>query len=214
MTNNSLYVAPGYPAMMNGRDSQHVEFDSDDIIDNFETPWWSEFHNAVDNGAASSMLKDTESIVTGMFGVDCEHDDCKSEVHPVFTLAAHVFDNPDNDTWAMFLRNTGDEGYCSSQLVKANFATYTFRLPWRTKESIPWTSVEVLWGPDNTDCTQSQEPQAKSCFEQLEPPGGATGPTITYVTGKWVDVTFTFPGPSDRPLIDGELHLRWSRGPL
>jgi hypothetical protein len=54
--------------MMNGRDSLHVELDSDETIDNFETPWWSEFHNAVDNGAASSMLNDTESIVTGMSG--------------------------------------------------------------------------------------------------------------------------------------------------
>jgi FG-GAP-like repeat len=218
---NSLYV-PGYPAMMNGRDSQHVEFDSDETIDYFNTPWWNEFHNAVSPGwgtgvigtPAKGLLHDAEAIVTGMFGVDCEHDGCKSEIHPVFTLAAHVFDNPDNDTWAMFLRNTGDEGYCSSNVVQDNFTSYTFRLPWRTKEPTPWTSVEVLWGPDQSTCTQSQESQAESCFEQLDPPGGATGPTITYLVGQWVNVTFTFPAPTDTPLIDGELHLRWGRGPI
>ncbi|MGO8795087.1 MAG: FG-GAP repeat domain-containing protein [Candidatus Sulfotelmatobacter sp.] len=214
---NSMYMAydisshifSGFPAMMNGRDSQHVEFDSDETIDYFATPWWNQFHHAVDNGGASSMLHDTESIVTGMFGVDCEHDGCKSEIHPVFTVALHVLDSPDNDTWAMFLRNTGDEGYCSSQIETANFTTYTFRLPWRTKESTPWTAVDVLWGPTYPDCAQAQEAQAKSCFEQQVPPGGATGPTITYLSGQWVDVTFTFPAPTKRPLIDGELHLQW-----
>lgn len=231
---NSLSIdygtVPAYPAMMNGRGSQHVEFDSDETIDYFSTPWWNLFHSAVDcftagpdPGASTvpcappspqAMLYDAPSIVTGMFGVDCEHDGCKSEIHPVFTLAAHVFDSPDNDTWAMFLRNTGDEGYCSSAMELADFTNYTFRLPWRTGESTPWTSVEVLWGPNQSDCRQSQETQAKSCFEQLDPPGGATGPTITYLRGQWVDVTFTFPAPTDRPLIDGELHLQWSHGQI
>ncbi len=163
----SPHVVQGYPAMMNDRDSQHAEFDSDETIDYFNTPWWNYFHSVVSPGwgtgvitsggltPAQSLMHDAESIVTGMFGVDCEHDGCKSEIHPVFTLAVHVLDSPDNDTWAMFLRNTGDEGYCSSQIETANFTSYTFRLPWRTKESIPWNTVDVLWGPSYPACAQS-----------------------------------------------------------
>ncbi len=206
------------PAIMNDRPDLHTEADASETYSNFETPWWNGFVQNVPglldpgNPVPLLLLHDADAIMTGMFGVDCEHDGCKSEMHPIFTLAAHVVDNPDNDTWVMYLRNTGDEGYCSSQMESANFTSYTFRLPWRTEETIPWNTVEVLWGPMYPACAQAQELQAKSCFEQQVPPGGATGPTITYLSGQWVDVTFTFPGPQERPLIDGELHLQWGRG--
>lgn len=203
------------PAIMNDRPDLHTEFDSSETATYFDTPWWKEFVQNVPgdldpgNPVPLLLLHDADAIMSGIFGVDCEHDGCKSELHPVFTLAAHVLDSPDNDTWVMFLRNKGDEGYCSSQMESADFTSYTFRLPWRTKEATPWTAVDVLWGPTYPDCTQAQEAQAKSCFEQMDPPGGATGPTITYLSGQWVDVTFTFPGPTKSPLIDGELHLQW-----
>jgi hypothetical protein len=136
------------------------------------------------------MLKGVKAIMTGLFGVDCEHDGCKSELHPVYAMAANVHDDPTDDLWAMFVRNWGDEGYCSRHDWPAEFTTYTFRIPWRQGMQ----SVEVLWGIGRS---------------QFEGTGGTSGPTIVWTPGQGIDVTFTLPPPSEKPLIDGELHLRW-----
>src|SRR5208283_4582108 len=134
----SFFVSPGFPAMMNGRDSQHTEFDASETIKYYQNiPWWNRFDDAVNlseiisSGGESlplAMLHDADAILTGLFGVDCEHDGCKSEIHPVYTFAAHVQNNPNDDVWAMFVRNTGDEGYCSSKMTQAPFTNYTFHL--------------------------------------------------------------------------------------
>ena len=214
----------------NGRDrlTIHIEFDSDETIDNFKSSWWQSFHDAVDRSEAAPELlrlcikaesvphqprfvcdrnafqkdidapktilnrgvnRSSEAIVTGLFGLDCEHN-CKSELHPVYTLAAKVQDDPQDEVWAMFVRNAGNEGYCSRLIWEAPFTTYTFRLPWRAG----MTGVEPLWGV------------GKSQFSGTP---GTSGPRVTYWPNRWVDVTFTLPLPSATPLIDGALHLRW-----
>src|SRR5262249_36490316 len=72
----------------------------------------------------------------------------------------------------------------------AEFTTYTFRLPWREG----MREVEVLRGLDQSQfgCT-----------------AGTSGPAIVWAPDQGVDVTFTLPAPSEAPLIEGELHLRW-----
>lgn len=98
----------------------------------------------------------------------------------------------------MFVRNVGDEGYCSHQLWQAPFTTYTFRLPWRDNMG----SVEALWGVNKS---------------QFEGTAGTTGPTVTYVSvpgaQQGVYVSFTLPPASQSPLIDGALHLKWTVAP-
>jgi hypothetical protein len=91
----------------------------------------------------------------------------------------------------MFVRNAGDEGYCSKEIWDAPFTSYTFRLPWRAGMD----SVEVLSGPNQTQFTGTS---------------GTSGPIVTFTPNVGVDVTFNLPLPSERPLIDGALHLRWS----
>ncbi len=215
----------GDPAMLNDRHAMHTEFDSDETIDHFHTRWWRLFRKTVDDGeiaaarlgmcAISSppctqQLKDqlaaiarrpkdlfrksdgtaVEATLTGLFGVDLEHDGGKSELHPVFAMAAHVQDNPNDDLWAIFVRNTGDEGYCSHKIWKSDFTRYMFRLPWRPG----MTSFQVLWGANESE---------------FEGTPGTSGPEIDFFPMAWIDVTFTLPGPSQRPMIDGELHLKW-----
>ena len=51
-------------------------------------------------------------VVYGLFGLDCEHD-CRSEYHPAYAVAIQVDDTNSTDTWAIFARNWGDEGFCS-----------------------------------------------------------------------------------------------------
>src|SRR5262249_40245419 len=91
------------------------EFDSDETIDHFSTPWWSRFHRAVDEGDARArqMMDGSFAIVTGLAGLDCEHG-CWSELHPVWALAMNVQPSLEDDLWAIFVRNWGNEGFCGT----------------------------------------------------------------------------------------------------
>ena len=48
----------------------HTEFDSDETIDHFRTPWWNSFHDAVDRDDASAraMIDGKFAIVVGLAG--------------------------------------------------------------------------------------------------------------------------------------------------
>jgi hypothetical protein len=76
------------------------------------------------------LFDDKEAIVMGLYGVDCAHD-CGAELHPVYALAIHVNNNLLDDTWAIFVRNWGDEGYCGSHEEEIDTGgqpfTFTFR---------------------------------------------------------------------------------------
>src|SRR5205085_7440967 len=97
-----------------------------------------------------------------------------------------------DDAWLMFVRNRGDEGFCSSQLWDAGFEDYTFRLPW-----LPgMTDVDV-----------------NSMKTQFEGTGGASGPDVYKIlppaAGAGVYVRFHLGPSSSNPLMDGVLHLVW-----
>jgi hypothetical protein len=109
-------------------------------------------------------------------------------------MAANVQDDPADNVWAIFARNTGNEGYCSSPIWKAEFQTYTFRLPWREG----MYSVGVLSGPNES---------------QFGGTAWTSGPTVVFKPGQGVDVTFTLPGSHETPLIEGELHFQWQGQP-
>src|SRR5262249_49496200 len=107
------------------------EFDSDETIDHFRTPWWERFHRAVDdsNARARQMIDGSFAIVTGLVGLDCEHT-CGNELHPVRALAMNVQPSIDDDLWAIFVRNWGNEGFCGTSQHFIYFPNnlYTVRL--------------------------------------------------------------------------------------
>jgi hypothetical protein len=116
----TFFSDPGtVPPGVNGRTDLHVEFDSDETIANFTVKEWSDLKQAVDDGdkQLAGLRFDGHTIVTGMFGLDGEHD-LKSELHPLYAIATKLahFDAPSDEVWLMFVRNRGDEGFCSSQL--------------------------------------------------------------------------------------------------
>ncbi len=130
-------------------------------------------------------------IVTALMGVDSEHSDAPPiELHPVWALAMNVEPAVDNDLWAFFVRNWGNEGFCSSDQEGILFPNnrYTFRLPWRPGA----TSVNVMsqtWNPYHT-----QTP----------------GPSVIRVPQQGVFVTFNLDAPrGDGSMWEGELHLSW-----
>jgi hypothetical protein len=200
----------GSPLSINGRPGLHVEFDSDETIDHFQDPSplneWKTLRDRVDNNGDVAQIFDGHTILTGMFGVDTEHD-LKAELHPLYALATRRdnFENGANDeAWLMFVRNQGDEGYCSTQIWDSGLEDYTFQLPWRPGAA----SVTVDWN--------------KTFFSGTT---GTSGPFVTELqsTGpipKPVAALVRFHlGPAGRdsdgsvPFIYGVLHLQWS-GPV
>ncbi len=176
-----------------------IEFDSDETIDHFNSPWWSRFHQAVDDDGcgqhgprALEMMGGDDGrfgIVTALMGIDHEHT-AHVELHPAWALAMNVQPSVDDDLWVFFVRNWGDEGFCSSDPEFIYFPNnrYTVRLPWR----LGATSVGVTsqtWHPYHT-----QTP----------------APSVSSVPGQGVFVTFNLDAPrDDGSMWDGELHLSW-----
>ncbi len=138
---SSLYMASDDPDLMN--QDLALEFDSDefpDPVDDDYNIWWNHFHDAVTfdeltayqnhqpvtYSSTKAMIKDKLTIVTGMAGIDIGHDHANTwtaELHPVFAMFVLTGEqesiNTDGsvamiDTWSFFIRNKGDEGYCSS----------------------------------------------------------------------------------------------------
>jgi len=101
-----------------------IEFDSRELADRFGTEWWQDFARLAAEGVQKGGdFTDVEKhmhtgsafafgVVYGVFGLDCEHG-CRSEFHPAYAVAIQVDDAKEKNTWAIFARNWGDEGFCS-----------------------------------------------------------------------------------------------------
>jgi hypothetical protein len=101
-----------------------IEFDSLELVDRFGTQWWQDFARLAAEGAQKGGdFTDVEKhlhtgssfafgVVYGVFGLDCEHG-CRSEFHPAYAVAIQLDDTKDKNTWAIFARNWGNEGFCS-----------------------------------------------------------------------------------------------------
>jgi hypothetical protein len=190
--NNEL---PGGPALR----VIEVEFDSAETADRFTAPWWTAFKQTVDAGnfgAIQALLspgdpsRAPQAVVTGLFGLDCEHD-CRSEVHPVYALAIETNDSPEDDTWAIFVRNWGDEGFCSALDHQMEFDQNQVKL------FLPRTSKGSFTVLSSTEFATSD-------------PAVTQFPAITLVQGQGTQLTFTLPPPEQHSLAELVLHLKWT----
>jgi hypothetical protein len=208
---NFDFYPAGSAALTSVRDNLEVEFDSDETIDHFNTPWWNTLHHAVDNtsddAVNNALFKQADgsigryAIVTGLVGLEmCHAGD--TELHPAWAVAIRVNeDNPADEVWAMFIRRWGNEGFCSGNqhlIVDLPNNTYTFRLPWRPGA----TGVSV-----------------GSATTFLAASSGASGPTVQSAPNQGLLVSFTLPPPeyvagicTTCNRINGELHLNWQGG--
>jgi hypothetical protein len=168
----------------------HSEFDSDETIDHFHTPWWSSFHSAVDDSdnKAKGMINGKFGIVIGLLGLDCAHS-CGAELHPVWAIAIHVKDDPNDDTWGIFARNWGNEGYCSSGQEYLETSSITFRIPRPGA-----TNVEVLG------------------TSKFLTNNNSVGFAVYLMPNEGAGVQFGLPRPEAHARINGELHLKWTGG--
>lgn len=188
---------PGNPLGVVGHTTLHVEFDSDETTKLFASQEWVDFHGFVRSGSddAARQHFNGHTIITGMFGLDGEHN-LKSELHPLYAMATRRDDFGNDSThedWLIFVRNRGDEGYCSSRLWDAGFENYTFRLPWLKDMS----AVKVV-----------------SDDKSFEGTAGTSGPFVAALPPPSRDagvyVTFHLGPAANTPFIDGSLKLAWT----
>jgi hypothetical protein len=132
-------------------------------------------------------------VVAGLVGTDCEHD-CYSEIHPVWAIAVHVKNDPNDDVWAIFVRNFGNEGFCSRYQHLVNFPghRFTFNLPWRAGASSVATTSGTAFYANQSGMSYSW---------------GST-------PGQKVSLSVQLLSPYSYPRVHGELHLRWTGAAL
>ncbi len=176
-----------------------TEFDSDETIDHFGSKWWNDFHSAVDKGGnipsdnaaagapASLMINNKEAIVTGLIGLDSEHG-AYSELHPVYAMAIHLNKDANDDQWAFFARNWGDEGYCSQDQHYWDVSPLSIFIP----EPVPSTNFAFL----EQDVVSNRSVQ----IQAGKVPGG-------------IVITFDLGTPESRALVDGSVRIRWTPAP-
>ena len=190
----------------------YSEFDSDETIDHFQTAWWKAFHSAVDDesndfAAAKALLSNSKGAVAiGLLGLDCAiNHDCDVELHPIYALAIHLSDDPDDDHWAFFARNKGDEGYCGGSkenlypLNRTGDSSYTYKLLLPRTDAQSFTVIKKdvrLYGKGNST-------DAGSAFAS------------NLAANRGALLSFTLPNPdqqqdSDEWLIEGEIELAWT----
>lgn len=200
---------PAVPGAPKNPQFIHVEFDSKETSDAFQSPLWSRFKSYLDpvcSGATYTcdeakgreMVDGRRAIVVGLLGLDSEHGGY-SELHPVYAMALQTkpgSGNPEDDSWMLFARNWGNEGYCSSatETLPSEITTLKILLP-QPEATAEITGVDIttdFYSFDTKDC-----------------------PTATFIKDKGVLLTFNTPPPDfftvpvRRPLIEGEVHLRW-----
>jgi hypothetical protein len=185
-----------------------LEFDSDETVDHWNSPWWSTFHEAVDADVAlanalggqptwprtSKLVLDKFAIVTGLFGIDAAHTPA-TESHPVWLMAIDIGaqqGGPDDDYWAFFARNWGDEGWCGSQ-----DHTVTFN------QNV--ASILIPWRPGASDVSVD--------FKDTSIYGKNSGESwASYQPGYGVLLTEHLQDPAFHGWLEGEIHLKWTGG--
>jgi len=150
-------------------------------------------------------LRAQRVVVTGLLGLDAEHVG-HSELHPIYALAVQIrcatqeAAGSFSERWAVVLRNWGNEGYCSSyrclhHLVLDANGTFTMRLPLGNVADVQ--DLRLGEGVGETDLGASSAEVRVAAAVDLDPSGSAAL------------VRFRLPSPTDRPLLYGELTLRF-----
>jgi hypothetical protein len=111
----------------------HAEFDARETVDQWDGTgtWWESFHNAVDKGGfrADGLINGHSAVVVGLLGIDTAHDG-KPELHPVYAMFVRTNQNWKlQSSWAFFVRNWGNEGYCGGNQMKMDAQPLKIQIP-------------------------------------------------------------------------------------
>jgi hypothetical protein len=209
--NFRLFPPDRYKSILTKNNAQFVglEFDYYETIVNSHLKLWTDLRSEVqkENDDQHSHQSEISKLlnpsnpnvnprvaVVGLFGLDCEHG-CKSEIHPVLALAIEINPDPNDNTWVMFVRNWGDEGFCSRYRHLVEFQNNT---------------VNVLL----LDGTDSEGPVVIPEKTHMFVSNGAKidFPVISYWQSHGPVVSFSLPDPvQTQAYVELEIHFRWNK---
>jgi hypothetical protein len=182
-----------------------LEFDSRETAPHFgdepDAKWWPELSkkafdsliegnfDRVDDHLHPNKTTLACGVVTGLFGLDCDHG-CRSEVHPVYTLALQMDEDPHNNQWLVLVRNWGNGGFCSGFNDELTASQTSVLLPVTSSARAPQkVSVEQFAGTAGVDCpTYGYDSNAggeKLLFDLPAPQ--QQGMAVMMVTLRWPD---------------------------
>lgn len=192
-----------------------LEFLSNETIDQFSgaLPWWKALHAATDltlapipqaaaygNQWLIDHLLEHRIVALGTMGLDLVHGSPASEIHPVHGLAIEENGppaDPASDTWAFFIRNWGNEGFCSTDQVNLDEHTVVLRLPPPPGlgGGLPGQLPEVTW--------------------QSGAAGGASTARVGVSADGTTVLIANLPEPNQHGWVAGEITLHWpTTGPV
>jgi hypothetical protein len=160
-----------------------------------------------------------EAIVTGLASWDCMHG-CEQELHPIYVLAIHMKDDPDDDVWAILLNNAGEQGSCGHKVIGAHLGDKKpFRLRlWRPtalrQEGMVVTSVVEAPGTQLMHPQNGPEKRSTVSLQGVDAIIDFSLPTPTadvIVSQFQGGQSFSGQGGDNASgFIEGELHLKWT----
>jgi hypothetical protein len=120
-----------------------LEFKNSDTLANYNAEVWSNLETPpglISLGGSNPKVfgQGEPAVVTGLMGIDGVHIGY-TELHPTFALAVEVAftqasDGSQDQTWAFFIRNAGNEGSCAHEEhywpSGLGDSTYAIQLPW------------------------------------------------------------------------------------
>jgi hypothetical protein len=187
----------------------HIEFDSRETVDQWDgtDTWWQKFHHdGVDKGddEAHRMIDTHFAIVIGLLGLDtyqgpghgtATHG--KTELHPVYAMFVRTDQRfKFTHSWAFFVRNWGNEGYCGASDMKLNRKVIKVQIPHAAK----LVAVNGRMGARNADINEVES----SMNFSAQPNGDGIELTFTLLGSdkqSWImgDLTFERPLPVLEP---------------
>jgi hypothetical protein len=187
------------------------EFDSDETIDHFDkSSWWRRFHEAVDRDGYNTrgpstrggrLIDGHDVVMTGLMSLDIFHADNASEIHPVNALAVRIEEVPnlDDDAWAIFARNLGNQGYCGADEPESILRSGTMRVRIPRPPGLPSSATATV------NLTTSK-------FFKYNAPnlGKPSDWDVQSIPGGDAVITFFLHTPDQVSFMFGELHLIWS----
>jgi hypothetical protein len=193
------------------RETLHTEARGGETVKRFQSTWWRGFRR-LSHEEKLALMRNRTAVISGLLNLDNVHG-AYSELHPIYALAVRTDRKPDEDTgfyidtWVMFLRSWGDQGFCSGK------QHYLMNLP-------PAPCQE---GDDEKDCVWiavdlplEHAKEASVGTVDFRARGQVRGPIVDR-TSSTVTVRFALakidpenpPRKKRRPLVDGEIQLHW-----
>jgi len=200
VTENNFPQSPKAPQFI------ELEFDSRETAPHFgESPgavWWPDLWTKAFDGAVSGNFDDVDNhlhpgsplkknlacgVVTGVFGLDCDHG-CRSEVHPVYSMAVQTNEDPQDNEWVVLVRNWGGGGFCSGWNDELTASQMAVVLPVTSSVGPTSLSIEQFAGT------------------------GVVCPATGYVSGEGEKLLFDLPAPEQSGMAVMVVKMKWPSG--